>query len=66
MKICFIVSDFVPKVGGISTFNTHLAAGLAQHPGVEHVLVIALQGQVSSVEEVSPMLAVRSIPGRTV
>lgn len=62
MKVCLVVSDFSPKVGGIATFNNHVAAGLAQHPRIEHVLVIALQGKESGIEEISPKLTVCRMP----
>lgn len=62
MKVCLIVSDFSPKVGGIATFNNHLAAGLARSPDVEHVLVIALQGKERAVEEISSKLTVHRMP----
>jgi glycosyltransferase involved in cell wall biosynthesis len=62
MKICLVVSDFAPRLGGIATFNNDLAAGVSMHKEVGHVLVIALQGHERSVEQVSPTLTVRRMP----
>ena len=62
LRVCLVVSDFAPRVGGIATFNTALAHALAAHPRVERVLVIALQGQGTGSEETSARLTVRRLP----
>ena len=63
MKICLIVSDFAPKVGGISTLNTQLARALAAHSSVKHVRVLSLTGHVGGgIEKLSPRLEVVRLP----
>lgn len=65
MKVCLVVSDFSPKVGGIATFNTDLSAALTRHEAIEEVRVIVLQGNETG-EENFPKLSVRRFPRRSV
>ncbi len=66
MKVCFFVSDFEPKVGGIATFNNDLVATLAKEKEIDLIEVVVFQGSTTSTVEVSSKCTVRYFPRKNI